>query len=310
MSTPAIQGRRIAIIGASGQLGKPTVQALLGLGAHTVTAIQRLDATSTFPAAVEVKKGNLDDENFLAAALQGQDAVVLMPPLPQLIQIQEPAIRAAAKARVPYIFPSEFGPDPFAGQLLEENELLVTKKRVRDLVEELGVSNWVSVVVGPWLEFGLSTGLWGVDAKARKATLWKGAEGKASVATVAHTAEALAATLSLPEADLAKYKNNAVYAASFSLTQREILDAVQRADGTTDADWDIQIRDLNDVARDYEEKIKAGDSVAPYEKFYVTHFIEGHGGDFSDKIDATELEKLGRLGLHTEDLQEVVKAFI
>lgn len=302
----APQGRKIAIIGASGQLGKPTVDGLLAQGVHTITAIQRSDATSTFPSTIAVKKGDLADETFLAAALQGQDVLVLIPPLSHL-HLQEPAIRAAAKVGVPYVVPSEFGPDPFAKQLTDENILLVTKKIYRDLIEELGVSSWVSPVVGPWIEFGLDAGLWGVDVKGRKATLWKGADGKVNTSTVQHTSELIAAVLSLPEADLARYKNQAVYAPSFRLSQREILDAVQRATGTTDADWDISVRDVNDVAKDYEEAIKKGDGVAPYTKFYVTHFLEGHGGDFQNKVDAAELAKLAQYGLRTENLDDVVK---
>ncbi|KAJ4171974.1 hypothetical protein NW754_007571 [Fusarium falciforme] len=305
---PAIQGRKIAITGGSGQLGKPTIESLLKLGVHTITAIQRPEATSTFPSGVIVKKGNLEDEAFLADVLKGQDALVLMPPLPQLVQLQEPAIRAAAKVGVPYVFPSEFGPDPFAGQLVEENGLLIAKKSIRDLIEKLGVSNWVSVAIGPWLDDGLVAGLWGIDAKARKATIWRGADAKANTATTAHTAQAVAAALSLPEADLAKYKNKAVYTPSFYLTQREILDAVQRATGTTDADWDIESRNVNEVAKEYEEKISQGDSFAPFVKFFVTHFLEGHGGDFNHKVDAAELKKLEQLGLQKENLDQVVKA--
>jgi len=305
---PAIQGRKIAITGGSGQLGKPTIESLLKLGVHTITAIQRPGATSTFPAEVIVKKGNLEDEAFLADVLKGQDALVLMPPLPQLVQLQEPAIRAAAKVGVPYVFPSEFGPDPFAGQLVEENGLLTAKKRIRDLIEKLGVSSWVSVAVGPWLDGGLDAGLWGVDAKARKAMLWRGAVAKANTATIAHTGQAVAAALSLPEADLAKYKNKAVYTPSFYLTQREILDAVQRATGTTDADWDIESRDVSEVAKEYEEKISQGDGFAPFVKFFVTHFLDGHGGDFNHKVDAAELKKLEQLGLQKEDLDQAVKA--
>ncbi|KAH9213866.1 putative oxidoreductase CipA-like protein [Leptodontidium sp. 2 PMI_412] len=304
---PTIQARKIAFIGASGQLGKPTIDALVKLGAHTITAIQRSEATSTFPAGVIVEKGNLEDESFLARVLKGQDAVVLMPPLAQLITLQEPAIRVAAQVGVPYVFPSEFGPDPFAGQLVEENELLVAKKSIRDLVEKLGVSSWVSVAIGPWLDDGLVKGLFGIDTKARKATIWQGADSKAATATTAHTGEALAAVLSLPETDLAKYKNKAVYTPSFHLTQREILQAVQRATGTVDADWDIKTRDVNEVAKEYEEKIREGDGMAPYVKFFVTHFLEGHGGDFESKVDAAELEKLEQLGLRKENLDQVIK---
>ncbi|CAH0024604.1 unnamed protein product [Clonostachys rhizophaga] len=304
---PAIQGRKIAITGASGQLGKPTIDALIALGVHTITAIQRPEADSTFPAGVIVKRGNLEDEVFLADVLKGQDALVLLPPLAQLVKLQEPAIRAASRVGVPYVFPSEFGPDPFASRLIEENKLLIAKKSIRDLIENLGVSSWISIAIGPWLDAGLTAGLWGIDPKARKATIWRGADAKANTATVAHTGEAVAAVLSLPEDDLAKYKNKAVYTSSFYLTQREILDAVQRATGTTDADWDITSRDVNEVAKEYEEKISQGDGMAPFTKFFVTHFLEGHGGDFNHKVNAAELEKLEQLGLHKEDLEQVIK---
>lgn len=301
------QGRKIAFIGASGQVGKPTINTLLRQGGHTITALQRQGATSTFPAGVIVKNGNLEDESFLAEALKGQDAVVLMPPISHLAQLQEPAIRAAAKVGVPCVFPSEYGPDPYAGQLIEENGLLIAKKKIRDLIESLGVSSWVSIAIGPWLDDGLKLGLWGIDAKNRKATLWRGANAKANTASIAHTGEALAAVLSLPEADLAKYKNKAAYTPSFHLTQREILEAVQRATGTTDADWDIQSQDVNDVAAEYEAKIKQGDGVAPYTKFFVTHFLDGHGGDFQHKVNAAELAKLEKLGLGKETVEEVIK---
>ncbi|KNB01380.1 hypothetical protein FOXG_04645 [Fusarium oxysporum f. sp. lycopersici 4287] len=206
---PAIQGRKIVITGGSGQLGKPTIDALVKLGAHTITAIQRPEAASTFPVGITVKKGNLRDEAFLTEVLKGQDVLVLMPPLAQLVELQEPAIRAAANAGVPYILPSEFGPDPFAVQLVEENELLIAKKRIRDLIESIGVSSWISIAVGPWLDAGLNQGLWGIEPKARKATIWRGADAKVNTATISHTAEAVAAVLSLPEAELAKYKNKA-----------------------------------------------------------------------------------------------------
>jgi putative NADH-flavin reductase len=66
-----LQGRKIAFIGASGQLGKPTIEALINLGVHTITAIQRPEATSTFPARVIIKKGNLNNKLFLNRVLKG-----------------------------------------------------------------------------------------------------------------------------------------------------------------------------------------------------------------------------------------------
>lgn len=117
-------------------------------------------------------------------------------------------------------------------------------------MEELGGSSWVSVGVGPWTEYGVGFGLWGVDAKARKATLWKGAEGKANRASAEHAGEALAAALSLPEADLAKVRNGAIYTPSLRLTRRKLLAAAQKVMG---GEWTVEERDVKDVVQEYEE---------------------------------------------------------
>lgn len=306
---PLVQGRKIAFLGASGQLGTPTLKALLAQGVHTITAIQRREASSLFPPEVAVRLGDLEDEAFIIEVLKGQDVMILMPPLSHL-GLQKGFVRAAAKAGVPYVLPSEFGPDPFAHQLVEENVLLQDKKAIRDLVDELGISSWVSITVGPWLDSGLALGLWGIDLRARKATIWRGADSKVNTATVQHTAEAVAAVLSLPEAELAKYRNNAVYTPSWRLTQREILDAVLRATGTSDVDWDVMQHDIKDVVKEYEAKMKAGDMAGYFAKFFVTHFLEGHGGDFEHKVVPAKVQRLEQLGLQKEDIEQVIKAVV
>lgn len=300
------QGRKIAIVGASGTLGKPLLSALLASSAgHSITAVQRADATSTFPAAVRVLRGDLFSEAFLASAFAEQDVVVLMPPLPHILSLQEPAVRAAARVGVPYVFPAEFGPDPFATGLIAENALLQKKQTIRSLVEELGGSSWVSVAVGPWTEYGVGFGLWGVDAKARKATLWKGAEGKANSASAEHAGEALAAALSLPEADLAKVRNAAIYAPSLRFTQRELLAAAQKVTG---GEWTVEERDVEDVVKEYEEGLARGDESAGHAKFFVTHSTEGSGADFEHKIDRELQKKLKALGLGEETLEDAIRA--
>jgi hypothetical protein len=61
------------------------------------------------------------------------------------------------------------------------------------------------------------------------------------------------------------------------------------------------------MGKEYEDRISQGDGVAPFIKFFVTHFFEGHGGDFNHKVDTAELEKPEQLGLHKEDLVQVIK---
>ncbi|KAI1049692.1 hypothetical protein LB505_011849 [Fusarium chuoi] len=301
------QGRKIAIIGSSGHVGQPTVKALLASGIHTITAVQRIEATSKFPSEVIVKCGDLTDESFLASTFQGHDAVVLMLPLPHLVSLQESAVRAAAKAGVRYILPAEFGPDPFAPKLIEDNQLLQDKKKIRDLIEELGVSSWISVAVGPFLDMNIKSGLWGIDVEKRKAAIWTGAVGKVNTSSVAHTGQATAAVLSLPGRDLSRYKNKAFYVPSFHLSQKELLLAVQKVTGTADQDWDIDYQDVNDALRDCEGKIQEKDATAPFVKFFLTHFREGSGGDFESKVDVSEVKKLCEIGLQKEAVDDVLR---
>jgi hypothetical protein len=63
------------------------LKALLAQGVHTITAIQRSDATSMFPSEVIVNKGDLEDETFLVDVFKGQDSIVLMPPLSHVISL-------------------------------------------------------------------------------------------------------------------------------------------------------------------------------------------------------------------------------
>jgi putative NADH-flavin reductase len=67
----SLTGRKIAIVGASGKLGRPTLNQLLSKGVHTITAIQRDESTSRFSSEVVVKKGSFVDESFLVRALEG-----------------------------------------------------------------------------------------------------------------------------------------------------------------------------------------------------------------------------------------------
>lgn len=300
----AQQGRKIAIVGGSGNIGSITLNSLVSKGIHTITAITRTDSTATFPTGIIVKKGAYNDENFLFAALQGQD-VLLIQVGSFALEIQADLIRAAAKAGVKYILPTEFGSDPDAEPMYSVFPPLFEKRQRRQLIEELGTSSWIAVVNNPWFDWSLGQGFWGIDIKARTATLWDGGNTKVNTTTLQRTADGTAALLSLPEEDLAKYKNKPFYLSSFFITQREMLESVQRATGTTDADWTLETKDYADVARESDEQLKQGNFSALVTKFYSANLHQGYGGDYNHKV-----EDAGRLGLANEELDEVVKQVV
>lgn len=297
------QGRKIAIVGGSGNIGAVTLSSLLSKNIHTITAITRPDSTATFPAGVIVKKGAYDDEDFLVSALQGQDVLII-----QLgafvLDFQDDLIRASAKAGVKYVLPTEFGCDIAAEKIIAGNPMVWGKAKRRQFIEDLGVSSWVAVVNNPWFDWSLAQGHWGIDIKARKADLWTGGT-KANTSTLKQTADGTAGLLSLPDNELAKYKNQPFYISSFYITQREMLDSVQRVTKTTDSDWTIDNRDIVQVAQDCDEVLKSGTDIpAMVTKYYSSHFRQGFGGDYNHKLD------LEGFGLVKEDLDEVVKGVV
>jgi putative NADH-flavin reductase len=67
---------RVAVLGATGGIGKELIKKALAAG-HTVTAIARNpDALEIFSGSVQIRTGNLLDQEEMTAALQGQDAVL------------------------------------------------------------------------------------------------------------------------------------------------------------------------------------------------------------------------------------------
>lgn len=110
-SPPNRQGRKITVVGGSGNIGSHIVTALAASGIHEVSVISRPESTAKFPASVTIRRGAYDDETFLSAALNGQGVLIITLGF-QAMDAQEPLIRAAARAGVPYVVPCEFGSDP------------------------------------------------------------------------------------------------------------------------------------------------------------------------------------------------------
>ncbi|KAI8692582.1 NmrA domain-containing protein [Fusarium sp. Ph1] len=233
----SVQARKIAIVGGTGTVGSRTLSSLLDKNIHTIMAISRSDSSATFPENATVLKGDYSDENFLVSALKGQ-VVLILQLSPTAMSVQESFIRAAAKAGVPYILPTEFGTDIEALDLTREQPITSGKKGSRDLVEQLGVSSWITV--------------------ERKAEIWNGGNVKANTSTLKRVGAAVAELLSRPEEELSAYKNRPFYVSSFFISQMEILERMQRITGTTDADWEIKERDIDEFGRECDERLKKG----------------------------------------------------
>ena len=300
------QPRNIAIVGGSGQIGTPTVAALLDVGIHNITAITRADSISSFPPNVKVFRGSYDDAAFIISALEGQDILILQLSLTAPSGVGINFIDAAAKVGVPWVLPTEFGCDNGNQKLRNEVLAVTVKDQYRERIEQLGVSSWIGIVNNPWFDFSLKSGFFGIDIPNRKARLYDDGTVKANATTLRKVGRSVAALLSVPDSQLAQFSNQFAYLSSFRVSQREMLDAVMRATGTSGRHWTVEKVSAVEAIDAAKVKANAGDLPAIMEVLYGTIFREGYGGDY--EVTRRIVNEL--LELEDEDFEETVREVV
>lgn len=253
-----------------------------------------------------------EDEQTLVDALKGQDFLFISVSLMAPQDTQDKLIRAAGKAGVPWIMPNGYGTDLLNEKLAEDNFTGKGTWAGPKAVEANGVSSWVIMCCQFWYEYSLSAAdwAWGFDLPNKKVTFYDDGKTRINTSTWQQCGRAAAALVSLkvlPEDEhdksvtLSQWRNQPLYIASFLVSQREMLDSVQRATGTTDKDWEISYEPSKDR---YERGTKAmfsGDKNGFKVQLYArTHYPNGDG-NIQDKLanDA--------LGLPKEDFAEATK---
>lgn len=181
----------------------------------------------------------------------------------------------------------------------------------REQCETLGVSKWVALACGFWYEFSLggTADRYGFDFKERSVTFFDDGATKINTSTFAQCGRALAALLSLkllPEDEndrdpaLSNWDNDVVYVSSFHVSQRDMLESVERVTGTTDADWAITYEGAAERYKRGVEDMRKGELKGFVRLMYSRMFFPNGGGSYED----TKGLQNGVLGLPQEDLDE------
>lgn len=120
---------------------------------------------------------------------------------------------------------------------------------------------------------------------------------------------AICRVLSLPisggvegKKDLSHYANKFIYLTSFLLSQKELLESVQRATKTSAKDWTIEHGSVEAYLARGGEKMSKGDFTGLFDMLFGTMYSKGHGGDFQ----STRGVENGMLGLPEERLDDVM----
>ncbi|CAJ2510639.1 Uu.00g062640.m01.CDS01 [Anthostomella pinea] len=130
----------------------------------------------------------------------------------------------------------------------------------------------------------------------RKFVLWDDGEGYFSCTTEENTAAGLINALKSP----VQTKNTNVFLSDFAITQRQLLDAIERIQRVK---YQVEALDSEKLVREKQEAVRQGNHAATY-ALIETGFVTGR---FGSHFEAEEVEIMNeKLGLPKHSLDKVV----
>lgn len=296
------QLKNVVVIGASGNLGKPIVHALLEAGTFNVSALTRVESKSTFPSKVKHLTSDFTEAS-LFEALKGQDAVISALG-GAAIHEQTKVIDAAIKAGVKRYIPSEFGSNTANPKTREDVFFFQSKWDIHQYLQKKAAEHkdfsYTTIATGPFFDFCLKVNFVGFNLKEHTAVIWDEGTERFSTSTLPFVGRAVAAVLSHPEKTANKY----IYVRGFTTNGNEILAGLEKITGKT---WAKSHTSSQKELKEGQELLKKGEIMPGIGKMICANvYGKGYGGDF-DK-DAVVFNK--EIGLPDEDLEESLRAVL
>ena len=208
------------------------------------------------PAGVTAEEVNFEDQATITIALKTANIQFLIITLstnaPETLHSR--IVQAAAEAGVQWIMPNSFSNDFTHPGLQAEDLYSASSLQKCEEIKAAGMS-YVALACGFWYQWSLGLGVatFGIDIAAKKAVLFDDGRAKLGVSTWGLCGVAVAKLLSLPvkpegesdgkEVCLEMWKNKPLFIASFHVSQREMLESVQRVLGDGDQGWTIVYED-------------------------------------------------------------------
>ncbi|KAK6001684.1 hypothetical protein QM012_002174 [Aureobasidium pullulans] len=304
--------RNVLIVGAAGQFGSHIVQQLLEQGKHNVSALTRPQSSASMPSGLHsVRKADYhhpDDE--LAAAMKGQDILVIIMGYMAEASTSIALIDAAAAAGIKYIIPNEWGTDRAQVQLGKDLMLAEGQIKICKYIESKGLK-WISIGCGFWYDYSLANNRerFGFDFAEKRVTIFDDGNTKITVSTWAQIGLCLARVLALPfetssGPSISKYENSQVLVSSFHVSQRDMFESVLRVTGDQQSDWTITSEAAEDRFARGMELLQKGDlagfTLAMYSRAVFADDAMYHESKVANAV----------LGLPKEDFDEATRAAV
>jgi len=298
---------KIALVGATGNLGPAILKALLD-ASYEVTILSREGSTSTDSIGShpnqKIAKVNFGDVNSITAALKGIEGVVSNVASHALLS-QKKIIDAAITAGVKRFLPSDFGSDlaveanrsvPFNKPKVEIHQYL--KEKTMDHPD----FSYTLVYNGPFLDWGLGIGIFG-DLKAHDMTLWDGGETRVSTTTLASVGKAVVSVFK----NLKATENKEICIADTTITQKQIIEIAKEVDGK---EWTTKTGSTAEAYQLGLDEFKKPDpkiEVAVMNQLFRILLSDEHGTNMEDKLDN---DMLGLPIMTEKQVKDVVKGFL
>ena len=298
--------QNVAIIGGTGTLGKPVLEALKK-SEFNVWVINRQTSKSVYPKTQVITVAddlNVDD---VAKELREREIDALIIAIAgSRVEQQRKLIDAAFKGGVKRVMPADFGSCDSADEKTNEIlPLMKGKKGIRDYLIRLekqerdgnrGRLTWTSLINAHFFDWGLGNGLLKFDVRGRKAFLLDGGNIKFSASTLPFIGNAVVKILEKPK----ETQNQLLYIHSLYVTQLEVLAALEKAIGEK---FDRIEEDSEEGLKKVRPRMLEGDHDAGEEVVAIWGVVAA---------DWTKRESFANrlLGLEEEDLDKVVQQVV
>ncbi|KAL6837259.1 NAD(P)-binding protein [Trichoderma camerunense] len=296
---------RVAVAGATGDLGVPIVNALLAAG-YRVTALTREGSNnaSKLPANSNLSITEVDYSSVPSLTTALRDHTVVVSTLTStFVDDQNPLIDGTIAAGVTRFIPSEFGSDvthPKRNALPSFEGKVKTHEYLKLAAAKNPGFTYTVICTGAFLDWGLHGFL--INVPEHTATIYNGGNIPCSATNLDTIGKAIVGVIQhLPET-----ANRPVYIQDTVFTQNQLIQYAQEKDGIP---WKLTHKSTEQMYADSMAEIAKGnnDWLVLQDFVFSACFGEGYGSDFSHLLDN---ELLGVKGLTDAEVRALVESLL